>query len=55
MSSGIGVRWLLGGLFPVRLDVGFPLLERRCVAFREDGSCVREEPSQVHFGLLYTF
>jgi len=55
LSSGIGVRWLLGGLFPVRLDIGFPLLERRCVAFREDGSCVREEPSQVHFGLLYTF
>ncbi len=55
VSSGIGVRWLLGGLFPVRLDLGFPLLERRCVAFREDGSCVREEPSQVHFGLLYTF
>lgn len=55
MSSGFGVRWLLGDLFPVRLDVGFPLLERRCVAFREDGSCVREEPSQVHFGLLYTF
>jgi len=55
MSSGFGVRWLLGDLFPIRLDVGFPLLERRCVAFRDDGSCVREEPSQVHFGLLYTF
>lgn len=55
LSSGIGVRWLLGGLFPIRLDVGFPLLERRCVALSEDGSCVREEPSQVHFGLLYTF
>jgi outer membrane protein assembly factor BamA len=55
LSSGVGVRWLLGGLFPIRLDVGFPLLERRCVAYRDDGSCVREEPSQVHFGLLYTF
>ena len=55
ISSGFGVRWLLGDLFPIRLDVGFPLLERRCVAFREDGTCVREEPSQVHFGLLYTF
>jgi len=55
ISAGVGVRWLLGGLFPIRLDVGFPLLDRRCVAFREDGSCVREEPSQVHFGLLYTF
>jgi outer membrane protein assembly factor BamA len=55
MSSGLGLRWLLGDLFPIRLDVGFPLLERRCVGYHEDGTCTLEEPSQVHFGLLYTF
>lgn len=54
-SSGFGIRWLLGGLFPIRLDVGFPLFSRRCQAYAEDGSCIAEEPSQVHFGLLYTF
>ncbi len=55
VSSGFGIRWLLGGLFPVRIDLGFPLFSRRCIAFTEEGGCLREEPSQVHFGLLYTF
>jgi outer membrane protein assembly factor BamA len=55
VSSGLGLRWLLGDLFPIRLDIGFPLVERRCVSYQEDGSCTLEEPSQVHFGLLYTF
>lgn len=55
MAAGFGLRWLIGGLFPVRLDVGFPLLDRRCTAYVEGGECEREEPSQIHFGLLYSF
>lgn len=55
LASGFGLRWLVGGLFPVRLDIGFPLLERRCTAYVEGAECLREEPSQIHFGLLYSF
>ncbi|MFO0749576.1 MAG: BamA/TamA family outer membrane protein [Myxococcota bacterium] len=54
-GAGIGVRYLLGGLFPIRLDFGFPIFQRRCVAFTSEGQCVLEDPSQVHFDLLYTF
>ncbi|MCC6621266.1 MAG: BamA/TamA family outer membrane protein [Deltaproteobacteria bacterium] len=54
-GAGIGLRFLLGGLFPIRLDFGFPVFERRCIATTADGACVREETSQVHFDLLYTF
>jgi outer membrane protein assembly factor BamA len=53
-STGLGVRWLLGDLIPVRVDVGFPLFQRRCIA-PGDGSCTLEEPSAFHVDLLYPF
>ena len=55
-SSGFGVRWLLGGQIPVRLDVGFPLGSARCVAYHaDDAGCTLEDPSTVHFDFLYPF
>ncbi len=55
-SWGLGVRWLIGGQIPVRLDVGFPLGAARCVAYdAEGGPCTREDPSAVHFDFLYPF
>jgi len=55
-SWGVGVRWLIGGQIPVRLDVGFPLGTARCIAFdAEGGPCTREDPSAVHFDFLYPF
>ncbi|MBI3179998.1 MAG: BamA/TamA family outer membrane protein, partial [Deltaproteobacteria bacterium] len=54
-SAGLGLRILVGDLVPVRFDVGFPVFERRCVAYTTDGACVREKPSQFNFGFLYTF
>lgn len=55
MSGGVGLRWLLGGIIPVRLDVGVPFLGRRCISYTEDGECVLEAPSNVHVDLLYPF
>ncbi len=54
-SAGLGLRWLLGELIPVRVDLGFPLFERRCLALDADGGCVREAPSAFHVDLLYPF
>jgi outer membrane protein assembly factor BamA len=55
-SAGIGLRFLLGGVVPIRLDYGF-ILDRRCRDVdRSTGACVgREEVGNVHFGILYTF
>jgi len=53
-GAGLGVRYLLGGLFPIRLDFGFPVIQRRCIRYVDD-QCVLEDASQVHFDLLYTF
>ena len=56
MSAGVGVRWLLGGQIPFRLDYGLKL-DRRCRAIDEDtGACqALEDRGTLHFGLLYTF
>jgi outer membrane protein assembly factor BamA len=54
-SGGLGLRWLLGNLIPVRVDLGFPLFERRCVSRDAAGDCVLEEPSAFHVDLLYPF
>ncbi len=55
-AVGLGVRYLLGGMVPIRLDYGF-ILDRRCRDVdRKTGACVRkEEVGNVHFGILYTF
>ena len=55
-SMGAGVRWLIGGTIPLRLDYGF-VLDRRCGDVDPvDGSClVKEEPGALDFGLLYSF
>ncbi len=55
-SVGLGIRWLIGGQIPIRLDYGF-VLDRRCtdVDF-STGQCVRtEDPGALDFGILYTF
>jgi outer membrane protein assembly factor BamA len=55
-SAGLGIRWLLGGQVPLRVDYGFKL-DRRCEAIDpESRQCVRQESlGALHFGLLYTF
>jgi len=55
-SMGAGIRWLIGGTIPLRLDYGF-VLDRRCGDVDPaDGSClVKEEPGALDFGLLYSF
>lgn len=54
-AAGLGLRILAGDLVPIRLDFGFPVFERRCIAYSTEGACVREKPSQFNFGFLYTF
>ncbi len=57
-SIGTGVRYLVGGQFPLRLDYGF-VLDRRCASVdTETGDfkgCERENVGALDFGLLYTF
>ncbi|MFT7583068.1 MAG: outer membrane protein assembly factor BamA [Myxococcota bacterium] len=53
-SWGLGLRWLLAGQWPIRLDLGFPF-ERRCTAFVDDGPCLLEEPNVIHIDVLYPF
>jgi outer membrane protein assembly factor BamA len=55
-SVGFGLRLLLGGTIPIRLDYGV-ILDRRCKdADPLTGACVqREEVGNIHFGILYTF
>jgi outer membrane protein assembly factor BamA len=56
MSAGGGVRLLLYGRVPIRIDYGVKL-ERRCRAFAEDGlQCLgRESFGELEFNILYTF
>lgn len=54
-AAGLGIRWLIGQQFPVRLDIGFPL-ERRCLTPRDEaGRCAVEEARTVHLDFLYPF
>lgn len=55
-GAGIGIRWMIGGAVPLRLDYGF-ILDRRCKDVdATTGACVRrEEIGNIHFGVLYTF
>ncbi len=53
-STGLGLRWLVGGEIPIRIDYGV-IIDRRCKAYELDGSCVREDRGALHFGMLYTF
>lgn len=57
-SVGTGLRYLVGGQFPLRLDYGF-VLDRRCATVDpETGSfrsCGKEAVGALDFGLLYTF
>jgi outer membrane protein assembly factor BamA len=55
-STGAGIRWLIGGTIPLRLDYGF-VLDRRCGTVDDkSGDCLAmEDPGAIDFGLLYTF
>ncbi len=55
-SVGVGLRYLLGGVVPIRLDYGI-ILDRRCKSVDSTtGKCsAREEVGNIHFGVLYTF
>lgn len=56
-SAGLGLRWLIGGTIPLRLDYGF-VLGRRCKepdAYDTSKCAAMEEPGALDFGLLYTF
>ena len=57
-SVGTGIRYLVGGQFPLRLDYGF-VLDRRCASVDpETGGfkgCEKENIGALDFGLLYTF
>ncbi len=56
-STGLGIRWLLGGQIPLRLDYGYKL-DRRCqeVDSADRDICLRQEDrGALHFGFLYTF
>jgi outer membrane protein assembly factor BamA len=57
-SVGTGVRWLLGGQIPIRLDYGI-ILDRRCGSVDPTtgslSSCSQESFGSLDFGLLYTF
>ncbi|MBM4395225.1 MAG: BamA/TamA family outer membrane protein [Deltaproteobacteria bacterium] len=55
-SAGFGIRWLLGGTIPLRLDYGL-IIDRRCRdADPVTGACIlKEEVGNIHLGILYTF
>jgi len=54
-TTGAGIRWLIGGTIPLRLDYGF-VLDRRCGEVDCLGKCTKkEDPGAMDFGLLYTF
>jgi outer membrane protein assembly factor BamA len=64
-STGVGLRYLIGSQFPIRLDWGIVLGEPRCIEWRDDielaargspESCnIMEDGHVVHFDLLYPF
>jgi outer membrane protein assembly factor BamA len=55
-SVGPGVRWLLGGQIPLRIDYGF-VRDRRCnkVDFQTGKPSARDSAGALDFGILYTF
>ena len=54
-SAGLGLRLLLYGQVPLRLDYGIKL-DRRCLNRDAAGDCVEEENlGELSFGILYTF
>jgi outer membrane protein assembly factor BamA len=56
-AAGVGIRYLVFGQVPIRLDVGFNL-DRRCIEAPDlsTGQCKAVEPLTVpQFGLLYSF
>ena len=65
-SAGAGIRYLIGNQIPVRLDWGFALGEKRCIAWSRgadlsvdplapDACAQEEEGDRIHFDLLYPF
>ena len=59
MSSGLGLRYLIGKQIPIRLDWGWVVGESRCAEWSPDApgeTCaVTEDSSAIHFDLLYPF
>lgn len=55
-SVGVGLRYMLAGVVPIRLDYGI-ILDRRCKTIDPStGQCAsKEEFGNIHFGILYTF
>ncbi len=55
-TVGPGVRWLLGGQIPLRVDYGF-VLDRRFnkVDFQTGKPSARDSAGALDFGILYTF
>jgi outer membrane protein assembly factor BamA len=55
-SGGLGIRLLLYGRVPIRLDYGVKV-SPRCKVFAEDQeTCIeKESPGELDFNLLYTF
>lgn len=56
VSIGFGLRYMLAGQLPIRLDYGI-IMDRRCkYADPQTGQCIeREEFGNIQFGLLYSF
>ena len=56
VSVGVGLRYILAGQLPIRLDYGF-IMDRRCkYADPHTGQCIeREGIGSFQFGLLYSF
>lgn len=59
MSSGLGLRYLIGKQIPIRLDWGWVVGGSRCAEWSPDApgeTCgVTEDSSAIHFDLLYPF
>jgi len=57
-SVGTGIRYLVGGQFPLRLDYGF-VLDPRCASVDPEtgdlDGCLKDNIGALDFGLLYTF
>ena len=55
-SVGFGLRYILAGQLPIRLDYGI-IMDRRCkYADPKTGACIqREEFGNIQFSLLYSF
>lgn len=54
-SIGVGIRMLIGGQIPLRLDYGV-VLDKRCAQVDAAGQCLgNEDTGALDFGLLYTF